>query len=309
LLESHGGKDRVRESAYWLALDFARLLERERNELEVEAIRYREQEAERDQQADERSALSAERLNHDSLRSMLEFVNNGLATNGDNVSDWRSDMESIRDVIETTLAQSASNAEKQIDFVCLKEPRCSAPCGGRNCHVAFARSHAATKAAPMPTTDDYEAALRQEYGGTATADTLIDLWMRDRRELEGAARSSTATNAAPQAGVRSMAGPAAQYGEPAVAAWRYRPKGFSTGWQFSEYTPQGLNERSHGFQWDIEPLYLSAPSATGCNDIEAVAWAYRKLQTFGVHQGTMDSALMMDRLKLLLCTPERGAAS
>lgn len=39
-------------------------------------------------------------------------------------------------------------------------------------------------AAPIPTTDDYEAALRQEYGGTATADTLIELWMKDRRQLE-----------------------------------------------------------------------------------------------------------------------------
>ena len=35
-------------------------------------------------------------------------------------------------------------------------------------------------------------------------------------------------------------------------------------------------------------------------DMAAIAWAYRKLQTFGVHQGTMDSSLMMDRLKLIL---------
>lgn len=44
----------------------------------------------------------------------------------------------------------------------------------------------------------------------------------------------------------------------------------------------------------------SAPSATAPLDTEAVAWAYRKLQTFGVHQGTMDSAMMMDRLNAIL---------
>ena len=33
------------------------------------------------------------------------------------------------------------------------------------------------KQAPMPTDDDLEAALRQEYGGTATTDALIDVVM------------------------------------------------------------------------------------------------------------------------------------
>lgn len=42
------------------------------------------------------------------------------------------------------------------------------------------------------------------------------------------------------------------------------------------------------------------PSENKALDIEAIAWAYRKLQTFGVHTGTVDSALMMDRLNLIL---------
>lgn len=41
-------------------------------------------------------------------------------------------------------------------------------------------------------------------------------------------------------------------------------------------------------------------SETAAIDIEAIAWAYRKLQTFGVHTGTVDSAMMMDRLNLIL---------
>jgi hypothetical protein len=47
--------------------------------------------------------------------------------------------------------------------------------------------------APMPTTDDLEAALRSEYGGTATSDALIGLWMKDRREFETAQSASEPT--------------------------------------------------------------------------------------------------------------------
>ena len=32
-------------------------------------------------------------------------------------------------------------------------------------------------------------------------------------------------------------------------------------------------------------------------DIEAIGWAYRKLLAYGVQGGSMDSAMMMDRLK------------
>jgi hypothetical protein len=39
-------------------------------------------------------------------------------------------------------------------------------------------------------------------------------------------------------------------------------------------------------------------------DSEAVAWAYAKLLAFGVHNGKPESAMMMDRLKLLLVTDE-----
>jgi hypothetical protein len=45
---------------------------------------------------------------------------------------------------------------------------------------------------------------------------------------------------------------------------------------------------------------VASRSETAPTDVEAIAWAYRKLQAFGVHQGTMDSALMMDRLNAIL---------
>lgn len=49
------------------------------------------------------------------------------------------------------------------------------------------------KQAPMPTTDDYEAALRSEYGGTPTSDALIEMWMKDRRDLESELAKARAT--------------------------------------------------------------------------------------------------------------------
>ena len=35
------------------------------------------------------------------------------------------------------------------------------------------------------TTNELEAALRQEYGGTPTTDALIEMWMKERRQIEG----------------------------------------------------------------------------------------------------------------------------
>lgn len=39
-------------------------------------------------------------------------------------------------------------------------------------------------------------------------------------------------------------------------------------------------------------------------DLEAIAWAYNKLQAFGVANSSMDNAMMMDRLNLMLLTAQ-----
>ena len=41
-------------------------------------------------------------------------------------------------------------------------------------------------------------------------------------------------------------------------------------------------------------------------DIEAIAWAYQKLQAYGVGNTTMENAMMLDRLNLMLLMADDG---
>lgn len=50
----------------------------------------------------------------------------------------------------------------------------------------------------------------------------------------------------------------------------------------------------------VEGRAAAAPTVAPAADLQAIAWAYRKLCAFGVHNGTMDSAMMMDRIKVML---------
>lgn len=52
----------------------------------------------------------------------------------------------------------------------------------------------------------------------------------------------------------------------------------------------------------LEKYRSARPEALRIDDVGAVAWAYRKLKAFGVHTGTIDSAMMMDRLNAILTT-------
>lgn len=53
---------------------------------------------------------------------------------------------------------------------------------------------------------------------------------------------------------------------------------------------------------DVLIAGTAVPEALRIDDVGAVAWAYRKLKAFGVHTGTIDSAMMMDRLNAILTT-------
>lgn len=55
----------------------------------------------------------------------------------------------------------------------------------------------------------------------------------------------------------------------------------------------------------LEPAYMIADGLDMADvepaiDYEAIAWAYQKLLAFGVGNGSMDNALMLDRLNLML---------
>lgn len=49
-----------------------------------------------------------------------------------------------------------------------------------------------------------------------------------------------------------------------------------------------------------EEYYRGMEAAMPAFDVEAVAWAYGKCVALGLENGSMESAMMMDRLKLML---------
>ena len=54
-------------------------------------------------------------------------------------------------------------------------------------------------------------------------------------------------------------------------------------------------ERAETLQRQLDELKSASQP-----DYEAIAWAIKKLSAFGVHQSTMDNAMMVDRLELML---------
>lgn len=49
-----------------------------------------------------------------------------------------------------------------------------------------------------------------------------------------------------------------------------------------------------------EEYYRGMAEAMPSFDVEAVAWAYGKCVALGLENGSMESAMMMDRLKMML---------